>query len=370
MKSYLFKWTLLTFVLILSENSFSQNNLGKSDDSERIVLNSFVSDQVENLPEAAKRMLTNKLNQIATRNGVGGGAENPRFIITPNISVLTKDITPTAPPMTALTLEVTFYIGDGIDGTLFASTSMEVKGVGENETKAYLGAIKRINVKNPSLNSLVEDGKSKIIEYYNSHCDFILKDAESKSSRKEYDSAISSLLAVPEVCKECFDKCQQSTVDIYKMKMENECMEKIQASKIAKSNNNWDEAAAVLAGILPDVTCYDEAQLILTEVEDHRCSEALGKARGAWASLDADNAAYWLAKVSTDSKCNEDALALGNMIKAKIKADEDKIWDFKLQQQQDNVDVRQASIKASRDIGVAYGNNQPKSVVYNVKGWW
>lgn len=344
-------------------NTTAQNSLGKTDDLARIVLNSYISPQAEGVPSIAKRHLINKLNQIASKNGMGGSAYNPRFIITPNISVLTKDITPTAPPMTALTLEVTFYIGDGIEGTLFTSESIEVKGVGRSETKAYVSAIKQIKPTHPTFKNLVNKGKTKIIEYYNVKCDFIIKEALTKANRKEFEEAISSLLAVPEVCKECYDKCQDHAVTVYKKKMENECMEKIQQATIAKANNNWDEAASLLTGILPDVSCFNDAQTILKEVEDHRCSVALGKANGAWSAMNSRDAGYWISQVSADSKCYKDALALGNTIKAKLKKDEDKEWSFKLKQQQDNVDLKKQAIKAVRDVGVAYGRNQ-KATVY------
>jgi len=370
MKNALVKFAIsISITAICITNVFTQNTAGKVDDLGRIVLNTYVSDQVEGLPSSAKRMLENKLSQIAAKNGMGGSRLVQRFIITPNVTVLTKDLTTTAPPMTALTLEFTLYIGDGIEGTKFASTSIELKGVGKNETKAYIAAIKRINPANPTIQNFVSQGKNKIIEYYNSRCDFIIKDAKSKAERKEFDDAIAMLLSVPEVCKECFNKCHDETINIYKMKLENECLENIQKSKVAIANNNWDEAANSLSGILPDVSCYNNAQIMLKQVEDHRCSEALGKAKGAWASLDANEAGYWLGHVSADSKCYESALSLGNEIKNKLKRDEGIEWDFKMKQQQDAVDIRQANISAARDVGVAYGNNQPK-VEYRVKGWW
>lgn len=212
--------------------------------------------------------------------------------------------------------------------------------------------------------------KQKIVEYYNSKCDFIQKEALAKADKKEYEEAITTLLAVPEVCKDCYMACQDLTVKVYKMKMENECLENIQNANVAKTNNEWDEAANYLVTILPDVSCFDKAQTILKEIEDHRCAEALGKAKGAWASMDSYKASQWLGEISADSKCYTEALALGNEIKSKLMKDEDKEWSFQLKKQQDNVDIRKASIKASRDIGVAYGNGQPKTIQYNVRGWW
>ena len=356
----------------------SQNNKGKADDFGRIVLNSYVAPQVEGIPSSAKRMLNNKLSQIASKNGMGGSAFNPRFIITPNITVLTKDITPTAPPMTALTLEITFYIGDGLEGTLFANTSMEVKGVGRNETKAYISALKQIKPAHPDLKNLIEEGKTKIIEYYNSRCDFIQKEALAKADRKDFDEAIASLLAVPEVCKECYMACQDLTIKVFKMKMENECAENIQKATVAKTNNKWNEAASYLTTILPDVSCYETAQTLLKNIEDHRCAEALGKAKGAWANRDARLASSYLSQVSNDSKCAGEASQLFSDISSKLDADEKKEWDLayekynRTQSYKENqgFELKNAEINAAREIGVAYGNNQPKEVTYHTRSWW
>ena len=213
-------------------------------------------------------------------------------------------------------------------------------------------------------------GKSKIIEYYNSRCDFILKEAQSKGARKEFDEAIVFLLSVPEVCKECFDKSQDMMVFLYHEKMENECRERIQASKIAMTEKIWEDAIYLLYGILPDVSCYEESQKMLKEIEDMRCSDALGRAKGAWAKMDSTEAAYWLSEISTISICSEEAIKLGNEIKSKLKQDEDKEWDFQLKKQQDNTNVQNASIRQAEKVGVAYGTNQPKNFNYNVSDWF
>jgi hypothetical protein len=391
------KLVILIIIIGIANNTVNaQNKKGKSDDFGRIILNSYVAPQAEGIPPSAKRMLTNKLSQIASKNGMGGSDLNPRFIITPNITILTKDLTSTAPPMTALTMEITFYIGDGIEGTLFANTSIEVKGVGTNETKAYISGLKRINPSNPTIKNLVEEGKTKIIEYYNSKCDFIIKEASAKSNRKNFDEAIASLLAVPEVCKDCYDECQDLTIKVYKMKMENECAENIQKATVAKSNNNWDEASSFLITILPDVSCYNDAQSLLKEIEDHRCSVSLGKAKGAWSNRDAKLASTYLSEVSLDSKCAGEAKQLFSDISGKLDSDEKKEWDLAYEKYNRNqtqnelnedhrrnldnrnqtykenqgYEIEKESIKAARDIGVAYGNNQPQNVTYNTSGWY
>lgn len=303
----------------------SQNNNEISDDYGRIILNTYISDNIEGLQSSAKRMLKNKMSQITSLNGIGGQAINPRFIITPNITILTKDLTSSAPPMTALTLEITLYIGDGIEGTVFSSTSKTVKGVGTNKTKAYLSGIKRINPRNPIFKDFVEDGKNKIIKYYNSKCDFIIKEAKTLESQNKFEEAIAKLMAVPKVCKECYEKSM------------------------------------------------DAVDPIFQKYIDRQCKIALNKAKNAWNahqnSIGAEKVSKYLAEIDPEASCYNDAISLSNKIAKRIKELDRRDWDFKMKQQQDEIDLQQSRIRAARDVGVAYGRNQPKTV-YKIKGWW
>ena len=127
----------------------AQNNLGKADDFGRLALSVYLDRGKTQLPSAAYSILQNKMQTIVAKNGIGAVA-NQRFIMTANCNLLTKDITPTAPPMHAYTVEVTFYIGDGIEGTLFSTTSVTAKGVGETPDKAYIAALKAVKPNDPA----------------------------------------------------------------------------------------------------------------------------------------------------------------------------------------------------------------------------
>jgi len=313
------------FCLFSVLSVFAQNDLDKADDAARITLAAVVSDQIDGLNPSERIFLENKLNQITAKHGMGGAAANERFIFTANVQIVTMDITPTAPPMHAYTLEVSFFVGDGIDGKLFASTSKTLKGVGETQTKAYKAALKNIKSTDVIFKTLMEEGKTKIIEYYNAQCDFILKEAETLSAQNEFEAAIYKLSDVPEVCKECYDKAMDAIVPIYQKQI------------------------------------------------DYECTQLMVSAKSAWSEgLDAGSAqaaSSYLGKIDPNSKCISDAQKLTSEISARIKELDQREWDFKLKQQQDDVDLQKATIKAARDIGVAYGENQPSTVVYSY-GWW
>ena len=177
---------------------YAQNNDPNTSENGRIGLRVYVPQQVDKITDATGNMLVNKLNQIVTQNGFAGDAYFDKFILTANIVPETKDYLSTAPPMTALTLDVTLYIGDGDDGTLFSSKSISVKGVGTNETKAYIEAIKNIRPSDPAFKSFLDEGKSKIVNYYKLKCDAILAQAQMLASTNNLEEAMEALMCVPD----------------------------------------------------------------------------------------------------------------------------------------------------------------------------
>lgn len=315
-------------IILLSVFAFAvmakaQNNEAKADDYARIALHSAVPN-IADMPEAAKKMLKNKLDQVATNTGAGGSAKNPRFIITANVSVLTKDITPTAPPMTAITLDITIFVGDAQTMTKYSSASIQAKGVGTNETKAYIEAIKQIRANSPELKNAVETGKRKIIEYYNSQCDFIIKKAETLASQSKFEEAIFELSSVPDVCKDCYNKTMNAVGPIYKKYIDKACKEKLNAAKgVWAGAQNWDGAqqvSQILGTVDPEAACINEVQDFIAEV------------------------------------------------KQKIKEMDQRDWDFKMKVFDTSVELEKQRIEAARQVGIAFGENQPDTEV-NIVGW-
>ncbi|OFX52526.1 MAG: hypothetical protein A2046_06100 [Bacteroidetes bacterium GWA2_30_7] len=298
----------------------AQNSGAKMDDKGRLALTAWVPEQIEGMPEAARKNLENKLKQIITSNGMSGSPFSSRFIMTANVTVLTKDLTTTAPPMQAYTLDVTLYIGDGFEGKSFASYSTTVKGVDVNETKAYMSALKNIKTSDPGYQAFIEKGKNKIIEYFNSQCDFIIKDAKTLASQNKFEEAIWKLTSVPDVCADCYNKCMDAVAPIYKQQIDRDCKLKLtEASNLWAANQTVDaanQAGTILSTIEPEAACFGEVK------------------------------------------------ALSTKIAARVKELDTREWNYTLKEQAQESE----RIKAYRDIGVAYGNGQPQNVTY--KSLW
>lgn len=321
------KLLVVLAVILFAAPVFAQNNAGKADDFGRLALTVYLDKGKTKLPSNAYNILQNKMQTIVSKNGIGAVA-GQRFIMTANCNVLTKDITPTAPPMQAYTVQITFYIGDGVDGTLFASTSVTAKGVGETEDKAYVAALKAVKPNDPAFAAFLEEGKTKILEYFNAKCDFFLTDAQSMAKLENYDAALYELLTIPDVCKDCYMKAQSEVESIYQQKI------------------------------------------------DAECGQLLTAARGAWTARGgademraaATQASEYLSAVNPKAKCYNEALTLMKTIGKKMEEIDKREWNLLVTMEKHAHEENMSSINAAKEIAVAQAKNQPKTV-YNIV-WW
>jgi len=311
--------SLLILYVLISFNLAAQTS-PKMNDGDRLSIGVWIPKQIEGLTPGAYNILENKLNQIITTNGLGD-TPNARFIMSANVVVLTKDIVPSAPPMQAYTLDVTFYIGDGFEGKAFATHSITAKGVGESETKAYISALRGIKANDPAFKSFIDKGKARILAYYETNCDFIIKQAKTLAVTQEYDQAIWMLTSIPTVSTGCFDKAMNAVAPIFKEKIDLDCKQKLtKATNIWNAGQSWDaanEAGEVLSTINPNSACYGEIN------------------------------------------------NLANKISKRIYEVDKREWKFKVDTE---IGLQKDLIKAYRDIGVAYGNGQAKTIQY--KSLW
>lgn len=266
----------------------------------------------------------------------------------------------------------TITIADIIAKQRFGTYQVEkLKGAGANKAKAskmLLQAFENKVKNNDDFEVFLNSCKDKIIKYYTDNCDEIITLANTAAANRNFDEAIHSLLSVPNVCNDCFKKCQALGIELNTKRLEYECSSKISNARNLMAGNDYDGAYRQLAGIDPLVSCFKDALDLQKEIGKHWCSIALGEARGAWASQDAALASYYLSQVSSDSDCSNDAQKLAKEMGANLEKWKDK--DFELKK--DEVTLEQLRVKAARDVGFEYARNQPivdNSVLITSNPW-
>ena len=334
--------------------------------SKEIIYISVLQPELTEIPTEAKTQLETKLNQLLMQNGIASDDPNNRFVLTAKASVVTKDIVAGPPAKVSMRIDFTFIVGDAEENVKYESCTLSTIGVGINENKAFIAAIKNIKPQNRELISFLNAAKSKITAYYSDKCEQIKSDAAREASNRNYEKAIYMLLQIPNVCS-CADECQQLAVQY----------------SVEKSNND----AAVL----------------------------LNQAKSVWASSPnqhgASSAADIIAQIPANTTSQSEIDALLEEINKKLKADEKREWEFRMKQYNDRIEkqkredrqrieqqradnayrsrqqianneyrrtqqaadnaARSQSIEALRQVGIEYAKNQPKSVTYqkNVILW-
>jgi tetratricopeptide (TPR) repeat protein len=274
----------------------------------------YAADDSESFPQGAKAMMENKLTQLLTRNGIAGLDYLGQFLLTVTTTPLDKDIIAGPPMKISEKMEMNLYIIDAYAKTIFSSTSFTVKGLGETENKCYLNAISRMPLKSPEITRFIDEGKTKIIEYYDHEADNLIKRAQFLTLQKEYEEAIFLVSLIPQQSKK-YDDALKAGLEIYQAYI------------------------------------------------DYQCTVNLAAARQEWAAeqnkFGAMKAGEYLANILPDAKCYGEAMDLYKEIKGKVLDD----WKFEMKKYQDTVDLEKARIEAMRAVGVAFGNHQPQKEI-------
>ena len=293
-------------VFIMSSSLIAQNDLVKSDDIQRIAITPVYF--TSKFSEKEGSLLINKMNKLVSKDGLSSNYS--RFIMWPRVDELSTEPTSTVPVMYVTELDVTFYIGDNVTQTIYGQVNFTVEGVDKKSDKAHYKALKNIKSTNSYCVGFLKEAKDKIIEFYNSNCGFILKEAHTLAKANKHDAAIYKLTSVPNVCKECYDQCMDAVGPIYQQKIDRDCQ-----MKLAKAEGIWNAS------------------------QDMRAAEEAG---------------YILSTIEPGAACFKKAFSLFKKIEKKVSEIDKRKWEYILTDQSQESE----RIQAIRDLGVAYGENQ------------
>lgn len=314
---YLLFSLVLTLTCSVSAWAQSANDVGM------ICLNPYIP-EAEGLGPKSVAMLTSKLQQIATVNGMSGSGFDNRFIITAHVQILKSTQTQSVPQKNAVEANIGIYVGDGLDGTLYSSYNQSVKGVGNSEDEAIASAAKKINPKEENLQSALSEGKARILYYYNKVSANILQTAKASASAGRYEEAINMLLVIP------------------------------------MGNKDFSTAQSLVAQ-------YGSIFL------DQRNLDVVRQARSAWSVDPTEDGAAAASEIlkkleAPSAKVQAEVKALQNEMTSRLKAVSDREYKLEVQREQNEKEVELASIRAATSVAKAVIANRPK-VVYHYY-WW
>ena len=175
-------------------------------------------DPATGFDDATSRLLQTKLAYAVSLANASGGFDK-RFVITPKADVVQQTTTATISQKVVLRVLLTVYVGDGIDGTLFASCQQELTGIGGSRTQALQAAVRKLNARDEELQHTISEGRERIEAYYEKMAPKLLAEARSLLRENKYDEAVAALAVVPRSCarygeaRELAATCTRAAID-------------------------------------------------------------------------------------------------------------------------------------------------------------
>ena len=258
--------------------------------------------------------LINRLQNIVIGAGENSSLSNGQFAICLSYNVMDKQIIGGSPLKVVYNINASLFIVDLKGKNIYSSFNMDLKGVGDNETKALINSFKGLNGANENLKRFLLDGKKKIIAYYDNNFAEIINKAKADAEMKNFDAAIYSLLSIPE-CSKGYS------------------------------------------------TALEMLPMVYRQFVNQHCNENLAQARAAWySSPNSDGASIagvYLSEIYPDASCYSDAMSLFKEIRKQMGEE----WKFVMKQYNDAIALERQQMNMMREIALAYAQNQPKETI-------
>lgn len=266
--------------------------------------------QTEDVPDATIDFLNARLVQIANIDGIATDPLQSQFFLTGKFNHIVEDVVAGPPMQTALQTQLTLYIGDVHSKTTYSSITLDLRGVGTSDQRAFINALKLVNAKNSQIQQFLNKGRQKIVNYYNNNYPQILRQAEQAAALHKYDEALWHLVSVPECCE------------------------------------GYNSVKAYI----------DE---YFTQYINREGTRLLTAAKAAWSThpdqSGAQKAFSFLVQIDPESIAYPDALALTDEIQQSVQSDR----EFELRKKyNDKIELERSRIEGARAVGVAFGEGQ------------
>jgi hypothetical protein len=250
------------------EGGNSKNRSNAEDFSISIKLTPFIPDYPD-LGASGKQLLATRLNAAVSKVGYGGDGANPRFIIGPDINLLSKNVTGTSPTKYANTYEVTLMTCDVATETIFATYTFQVKGVGDSPAKAFINAFRDYNFDNDDFYKFLEESQKKILAYYEDNCDKFIQEADAQAKMRNFDAAFTIVNNIPMDASNCYKKIASKKEDYFQKSLNTNCQSVLASMKaeLGKANDpsasGFNESAMSFYQMIDrQSSCFAESEKI------------------------------------------------------------------------------------------------------------
>lgn len=289
---------------LLSVGAFAQ---AESDDFGKISLAVIMPENADNLSSTDLSKIESKIHKLVTRYGLSGSGYNNNFVIYPKFEIYDESIIEGMRNITVVETEFNLFIKQVDNNMMFASYSKSIKGSGFDKSKAIKDAISKIPTTDPKVQAFIQEGKEKILDYYEKNCETIILQAESLTKRDEYEQAIGLLMTIPSEVGNCYTLAQSKTVEVYDAFKERYCEKLLTLAKAESEKSNYDKALDYIAQMDASTECYKEAEKLIAANQEKFCVRLLTLAKAESEKNNYEKALDYIGQMDASTECYKEA---------------------------------------------------------------
>jgi len=169
--------------------------------------------------------------------------------------------------MTVLDIEINLFIKQKSNNAVFSSYNKTFRGTGNSKDQAINNALSQIKSDDKEAKTFIEDGKNKIIQFYNSKCSDIIMEADRHAGMNNYEMALAILTSVPTEATPCYEKIRDKSINIYKLYLQKQCQSVMLIAQSQIAGKQSTAGLRTLSTINTTSNCYKEAQASIKSVE-------------------------------------------------------------------------------------------------------
>ena len=158
----------------------------------------------------------------------------------------------------------------------FGSYTKKLSASGNDAKAAKKELLSKLPSSDAGFEAFLRQTLPEITAYYAGHCQEIKAEAESLSSRGEFDKALSMLVNIP-ASLPCREASKSMFLGIYEKRRDAICGQTLLRAKAAAAKKDYDGAVRALHGIDPTASCFPDAMAYVEELKASADADFLAK---------------------------------------------------------------------------------------------
>ncbi len=220
----------------------------------------------QSTPYSEAQLRRTLLNLLNRSHAVSLSTQTDVLVIIPYTTTITKDVTPTVPPMISYDLELKLSIINVFDNTVYHSDFFELKGIGRTENKAYGNAFNQLRRYQKRVDNFLVEAENKVNSYYETNCSRIINESMKDAELDLYTEAFNRLASVPTFVH-CQAEVSKQMISVYNKQKDLHCKKFLNVAEAAISIRNYWQAADAISQINPESKCYEAAKALKDEIK-------------------------------------------------------------------------------------------------------